>query len=246
MVSSPPPPSGLTWALVQHRGPWLWIKNRGVPRVEHVSDGVATGPSDGLAAVSQAGGGEGGVRVRKPTRFGARGRAPKAPCGPRIVLASSYRSRKRPFSESPAVLANVRWKAPHDNTKAIEMVRSLRAAGVAVQVALEPTGSYGDALRHQLAQHDVKVYRVSGKRTHDAREVYDGVPSLHDAKSAAIIAKLHFDGASTLWPTPADAKRRLQASIARMEMFKSHYLRLVNMLEGLIRATGRRSHCLLS
>ena len=114
------------------------------------------------------------------------------------------------------------------------MVRSLRAAGVAVQVALEPTGSYGDALRHQLAQHDVEVYRVSGKRTHDAREVYDGVPSLHDAKSAAIIAKLHFDGASTLWPTPADAKRRLQASIARMEMFKSHYLRLVNMLEGLI------------
>lgn len=144
----------------------------------------------------------------------------------KVDMAAAIVARDR------GVLATVRWKAPLENAKAIEMVRDLRAAGVAVQVALEPSGTYGDVLRHHLAQHDVEVYRVSGKRTHDAREVYDGVPSLHDAKSAAIIAKLHFDGASALWPTAADTKRRLQASITRMEMFKSHHLRLVHMLEG--------------
>ncbi len=30
----------------------------------------------------------------------------------------------------------------------------------------------------------IALYRVSPKRVHDAAEVYDGVPSLHDAKAA--------------------------------------------------------------
>jgi hypothetical protein len=64
---------------------------------------------------------------------------------------------------------------------------------------MESSGTYGDVLRHQLLEHGVPVYRMSGTRTDDAAEVYDGVPSLHDAKSAAIIAKLHLDGVSTPW-----------------------------------------------
>jgi hypothetical protein len=50
---------------------------------------------------------------------------------------------------------------------------------------MESSGTYGDVLRHQLLEQGVPVYRMSGKRTHDAAEVYDRVPSLHDAKSAA-------------------------------------------------------------
>ena len=53
----------------------------------------------------------------------------------KVDMAAAIVARDR------GVLATVRWKAPHDNAKAIEVVRSLRAAGVAVQVALEPTGS---------------------------------------------------------------------------------------------------------
>jgi len=45
-------------------------------------------------------------------------------------------------------------------------------------------------LRHQLEQDAFPVFMVSGKRTHDAKEIFDGVPSLHDAKAAAIIARL--------------------------------------------------------
>jgi hypothetical protein len=73
---------------------------------------------------------------------------------------------------------------------------------------MESSGTYGDVLRHQLLGYRVPVHRLSGKRVHDAAEVYDGVPSLHDAKSAAIIAKIKRDGG-----------RRARAVIALMRKF---------------------------
>ena len=49
---------------------------------------------------------------------------------------------------------------------------------------MEPSGTYGDALRALFVEAGVWVYRISPKRVHDAAEIYDGVPSLHDAKAA--------------------------------------------------------------
>ena len=37
----------------------------------------------------------------------------------------------------------------------------------------------------------VVVHQVSDKRGPDAAEVYDGVPGLHDAKAAPVIARLY-------------------------------------------------------
>jgi transposase len=48
-------------------------------------------------------------------------------------------------------------------------------------------------------------------RRNDAAKVYDSVPSLHDANSAAIIAKLHIDGGSTPWALLSEDKRELKA-----------------------------------
>jgi transposase len=76
----------------------------------------------------------------------------------------------------------------------------------------------------------VPVYRMSGERVHDAAEVYDGVPSLHDAKSAAI-AKLHIDGASTPWGALSDEKRELKAAIATMDLYREQHQRLIHSLE---------------
>jgi hypothetical protein len=72
---------------------------------------------------------------------------------------------------------------------------------------------------------------MSGKRTHDAAEVYDGVPSLHDAKSAAIIAKLHMDGVSTPWGPLSEEKRELKAAIATMDLYREQHQRLIHSLE---------------
>ena len=58
-----------------------------------------------------------------------------------------------------------------------------------------------------------EVFRVNPKRSHDAAEVYDGVPSLHDAKSAAIVAKLHLDAASERWAIRSDQERELDGVV---------------------------------
>jgi hypothetical protein len=56
------------------------------------------------------------------------------------------------------------------------LLAELRAGGYTLEAVMEPSGTYGDVLRYQLLEAGIPVFRVSGKRTHDAREVYDGGP----------------------------------------------------------------------
>src|SRR5579872_2954631 len=76
-----------------------------------------------------------------------------------------------------------------------------------VVVAMEPTGTYGDPLRQALCDAKLSVRRVSPKATSDYAEVFDGVPSQHDGKDAAVVAELAAIGKSQAWPmeaTPQD------------------------------------------
>jgi transposase len=67
-------------------------------------------------------------------------------------------------------------------------------------VAMESTGTYGDALRQALGDAGVPVVRVSGKAVKDYAEIFDGVPSNHDGKDSAIVAELAAAGKSRSWP----------------------------------------------
>jgi len=67
-------------------------------------------------------------------------------------------------------------------------------------VGMESTGTYGDSLRQALTDAKLSVHRVSGKATHDYAEIFDGVPSQHDGKDAAMIAELVAFGKSSPWP----------------------------------------------
>jgi transposase len=78
---------------------------------------------------------------------------------------------------------------------------------------MEPTCTYGDAIRHQLVESGARMFVVSPKRTHDSKEVFDGVPSLHDAKSAVLIAKLHAMGLSKEWRPSTSTRARLRALV---------------------------------
>jgi transposase len=80
----------------------------------------------------------------------------------------------------------------------------------------------------------IPAYRVSPKRVHDAAEVYDGVPSLHDAKSAYIIARLHLDGGSRLWEEIPEQRRNRQALIAELDLYQNQQQRNLNRLEALL------------
>jgi transposase len=69
-----------------------------------------------------------------------------------------------------------------------------------VRVAMESTGTYGDPLRQALADAGVETHLISGKRAHDYAEVFDGVPSQHDGKDAAVVAELCALGKGLAWP----------------------------------------------
>ncbi len=91
-------------------------------------------------------------------------------------------------------------------------------------------GSYGE-LRSWFKQ-GYAVFRVSPKRCHDAAEVYDGVPSLHDAKAATLIARLHLDELSERWSEPDARQRLLRVKITALEQYDELFYRHINRLEG--------------
>jgi len=69
-----------------------------------------------------------------------------------------------------------------------------------VTVVMESSGTYGDAFRQGLDDAGLAVHRVSGKAVKDDSEGFDGVPSNHDGKDAAIIGTLCVNGRSRVWP----------------------------------------------
>jgi transposase len=128
------------------------------------------------------------------------------------------------------VQVTVKWKGLWESRDFVELLRGLGCRSI--EVAMEPSGTYGDPLRSLLWEAGVPVYRVSAKRSHDAAEVYDGVPSWHDAKSAAIIAKLHKDGASDPWPFRSEYERDLRAVVTTMDLLDQQFYENLNRLEG--------------
>jgi transposase len=133
---------------------------------------------------------------------------------------------------SGEVLTTLAWKHPAQTGELLAKLCELREQRYSIVGVMESSGSYGDVLRHQLQSAGLQVYQVSGKRVHDAKFVYDGVSSLHDAKCSAIIAKLHVDGRSTLWESKTESERGLKAAVGTMDLYQTVYLRLVHQLEG--------------
>jgi transposase len=137
------------------------------------------------------------------------------------------------MDEQQRVAKTVKWKHPLDSRVFVSWVEQLADEGP-VDVVMEPSGTYGDALRIALLAGGLAVFRVNTKRCHDAAEVYDGVPSLHDAKSAAIVAKLHLDGTSEAWPARSEHERQLSAALRVVEVHQKEFHRNCNRLEGLL------------
>jgi transposase len=137
------------------------------------------------------------------------------------------------MNEKREVLFTIKWKHPIETGVLLDVMFH-KLPWSSLDVAMEPSGTYGDALRALFLGNGIKVYRVSPKRCHDAAEVYDGVSSLHDPKAAAIIGRLHLDGASKKWPLPEKAQRELRAAIKTMEIYDDAYYRNINRLESFL------------
>jgi len=129
-----------------------------------------------------------------------------------------------------SVIETIKWKHPRQTQEFIaHLLQDLPAP--LLEVVMEPSGTYGDALRHALTEQGLAVYRVSPKRVHDAAEIYDGVPSLHDAKSAYLIGRLHLDGASALWEELSVSRRDHHALMTALDLYQGQYQANLNRLE---------------
>ena len=130
-------------------------------------------------------------------------------------------------------LVRVKWQHPEQTPAVLAGLGRLIAAGP-VAAVMESSGTYGDALRWQLGQLGATLYRVSAKRVHDAAEVFDGVPSLHDPKAADIIAQLHDLGHSQEWLEADTHRRALTAQLKMLHQCKARHQQELNRLEALL------------
>jgi transposase len=152
--------------------------------------------------------------------------------GQRVVVGVDV-AKERPFAavrvEGGEVVLLWKWRQPWENTQVVEKLSGLGASSV--EVVMEPSGTYGDALRSQLEGAGIEVFRVSPKRCHDYAEVYDGVPSHHDGKSAVLLADLHVQGKSKRWPVASAEDRERAATLAAWGLYFGTFQRCVNRLE---------------
>lgn len=131
------------------------------------------------------------------------------------------------------LVVTVKWKHPRETA---EFVGFLKDLGPGVEVAAESTGSYGTALVSNLRARGFRVFAVSTKRSHDAAEVFDGVPSQHDAKDAYVLARLHLYNCSNPWRERSAEQRDLQAQLRQLDRAQQCYQQNLNRLEGLVAA----------
>ena len=145
------------------------------------------------------------------------------------------------------IVAVVRWsdqtfespwsvKNPSEIPELIALLTLLVQHCESLTVGLESTGTYGEAVRYAMTQSRLEVHRISGKAACDYKEIFDGVPSQHDGKDAAIIAELTSFGKGTAWPYEAvsAADQEIAHQIRRLDAFRGQATQWLGRLEGLL------------
>lgn len=129
-----------------------------------------------------------------------------------------------------------RFEHPTQTSSFVAMVSELRRVlGVEkVRAAMEPTGTYGDSIRHQLQKLGVPIWMVAPKKTHDSQALFDDVASLHDPKCAVQVGKLCAMGLANRWAAPPPSRARLRALVELRGYEIDHEERCFGRLEALL------------
>jgi transposase len=103
-------------------------------------------------------------------------------------------------------------------------------------VGMEPSGTYGDALRQALHDAGITVVRIGTKVSHDYAEVFDSVPSQHDGKDAAVVAELTALGKGKVWAYESQDvwEQELRYWVERMECYSRIQVMGLGALEALL------------
>src|SRR5262249_51123332 len=140
-----------------------------------------------------------------------------------------------------------RYRNPADLGRLAQLLQSV-AQGRQLVIALEPTGTYGDALRQALQQAGWRVHGVSPKAAADYAEIFDGVPSQHDGKDAAVVAELTAQGRCWPWPLvlPGEVEQELAYQVEWLESQRRQTQLWYGRLEALVSRHWPEATTLLS
>lgn len=118
----------------------------------------------------------------------------------------------------------------------LERLELLKEVCGSLTVGMESTGTYGEAVRRAMTESGIVVHRVSGKATSDYQEIFDGVPSQHDGKDAAIVSELTAFGKGTAWPYVCDSEslQLVKHQFRRMDCYRTEQVRWLGRLEALL------------
>lgn len=133
-----------------------------------------------------------------------------------------------------AMLEQFKFTHPDQTEPFLELLDGLIQRGHGPELVMEPTGTYGDFLKAQATGRGIEVYLVSPKRCHDAAEIFDGVPSLHDVKATVLLARLHVQGLSKQTTPDFEGRRDIRAAMERRELYADPLERDYGRLEALL------------
>lgn len=132
-------------------------------------------------------------------------------------------------AEEREVVVIWKWDSVSESEELVQQLQSLPASSL--EVAIEPSGTYGDPFLNLAQGSGLRVYKIGPKRSHDYAEVYDGVPSQHDGKSAVMLARMHLEGYSKLWEEMRPVQRELLAAVRLMDLYQDEHQRYLGRLE---------------
>ena len=127
----------------------------------------------------------------------------------------------------------VKFEHPAQTSQFVNCLRAL-AQERRIEVVMEATGTYGDPIRYQLAKLGIPLFRIATKRVHDAAEVFDGVPSLHDAKACVVMTQLHVQGATRREEPRSTEQREMRALVNRREIFAQPFEQNLGRIEAVL------------
>ena len=118
----------------------------------------------------------------------------------------------------------------------VERLLALKEACGGLIAGMESTGTYGEAVRRALTLAGIETHRISGKSTADYQEIFDGVPSQHDGKDAAIVAELTAFGKGRPWPFVEDSPvlQEVKHVVRKLSCARDEEVRWTGRLEGLL------------
>jgi transposase len=128
-----------------------------------------------------------------------------------------------------------RVKSPEEIPTLIDLVQEM-TTGRKLVVAMESSGTYGDAFRQALTDAKISVVRVSNKAAKDYAEIFDGVPSQHDGKDAAVIAELAALNKVRPWDyqAPSEWEQELRYWVNAMVVHRKFLTSWLGRLEGVV------------